>query len=346
MDLGIDLGITDWLEAYPILIALVVCAVFLVVLLTLVAYATLFERRVISRLQVRIGPNRVGPLGLFQPIADGIKLFFKEDVLPRNADRVLHRVAPAIAVASALAAFAVVPVGPTVQIASVQVPLRVSDLNVGVLYLIGVASLGVYAVVFGGWAGGSKYPLLGALRGAAQIVSYELVLGLSIASVVMVAGSMSLSDIVEWQRAHHVPLALLQPAAFVLFIIGMFAETNRPPFDLPEADTELVAGYHTEYSGFRFAMFYLAEYMSMITVSCVASTLFLGGWGGPFGIFPGPWWLVVEVTFFLFLFVWVRATIPRLRYDQLMSLAWSYLLPIAFVNAVITAIVVVWMDQP
>jgi NADH-quinone oxidoreductase subunit H len=322
----------------------ILCLAFIVALLTAVAYTTLFERKVISLMQVRKGPNRAGPLGLLQPLADGIKLFFKEDTIPSTADPVLHRLAPAISVFAALAAFAIVPLGPEVAIPYVgTIQLWIADLNVGVLYLLGVASLGVYGIVIGGWSSGNKYSLLGALRGAAQLVSYEIVLGMSLVGVVMITGKMSLRGIVEWQYAHHIPLIVLQPVGFALFVIGMFAETNRAPFDLVEADTELVAGFHTEYSGFRFGMFMMSEYMAMITVSAVCGTLFLGGWGSPIGGYlpSGPLWVILWVVCFLFLFVWVRATIPRLRYDQLMRFSWGVLIPLGLLNLAVTAVVVV-----
>ena len=324
---------------------LVLCGVFIVGLLTAVAYTTLFERKLISLMQVRDGPNRAGPLGLLQPLADGIKLFFKEDTIPDTADRFLHRLAPAISVFAAMAAFAIVPFGDTYSIPYIgEVQLYVANLNVGVLYLLGVASLGVYGIVIGGWASGNKYSLLGALRGAAQLVSYEIVLGMSLVGVVMITGEMSIKGIVDWQAAHHIPLVLLQPVGFMLFVVGMFAETNRAPFDLVEADTELVAGFHTEYSGFRFGMFMMSEYMAMITVSAIATSLFLGGYGGPFGFLPGPWWVLIGILGFLFFFVWVRATIPRLRYDQLMRFSWSWLIPIGLVNLAVTAVAVVLLD--
>ncbi len=325
-----------------ILIMLVRSAVIIAVLMTLMPYSTWFERRVISAMQVRIGPNRVGPQGLLQPLADGLKLFFKEDIRPANADRVLYVVAPAIALFAALIAFAVIPVGPTITIAGKEIPLVIADMPVGVLYLLGASSLGVYALVLGGWSSGSKYSLLGALRAAAQVVSYELILGLALTGVVLVAGSTRLSDIVTAQQ-NSVWFILLQPIGFGLFCIAACAETNRAPFDLPEAETELVAGYHTEYSGMRFALYFVAEYINMITVSCLAATLFLGGWSGP--VLPGPWWLFAKVVFFMFVFVWLRATLPRMRYDQLMSLSWGKLFPLGLLNVALTAIGVVYFSS-
>ena len=307
-------------------------------LLTGMAYMTWFERRVIARLQLRVGPNRAGPAGLLQPLADALKLFFKEDIRPATADRLLYPIAPAIALFAALAAFAVVPMGPSITVGGASIPLQIADLPVGVLYLLAASSLGVYGLVLGGWSSGSKYSLLGGLRAAAQLVSYELILGLSLVGVVIVSGSLSLGQIVEAQ-ARSVPYVLLQPVGFLLFLIAAVAEVNRAPFDLPEADTELVAGYHTEYSGMRFAMFYIGEYVSMITVSAVAATVFFGGWWAP--ILPGLHWLFVKMLAFLFLFVWLRATLPRLRYDQLMRLSWVVLLPLGLLNVALTALVVV-----
>jgi NADH-quinone oxidoreductase subunit H len=307
-------------------------------LLTGMAYMTWFERRVIGRLQVRVGPNRAGPAGLLQPLADALKLFFKEDIRPATADRLLYPIAPAIALFAALAAFAVVPMGPSITVGGASIPLQIAELPVGVLYLLAASSLGVYGLVLGGWSSGSKYSLLGGLRAAAQLVSYELILGLSLVGVVIVSGSLSLGQIVEAQ-ARSVPYVLLQPVGFLLFLIAAVAEVNRAPFDLPEADTELVAGYHTEYSGMRFAMFYIGEYVSMITVSAVAATVFFGGWWAP--ILPGLHWLFVKMLAFLFLFVWLRATLPRLRYDQLMRLSWVVLLPLGLLNVALTALVVV-----
>jgi NADH-quinone oxidoreductase subunit H len=324
---------------------LVLCLVVIVGGMSGMALGTWFERRFIALIQVRKGPNRVGPLGLFQPVADGIKTFFKEDIIPDGVDKPLNKLAPALALFAALMSLAVLPFGPDVEIPGWgTLTLYISNLNVGVLYLLGVGSLHVYGVVLAGWSSNNKYSLLGALRGAAQLVSYEIVLGMSLVGVVMITGEMSLKGIVEWQMNHRIPLVLLQPVAFGLYFIAMFAETNRPPFDLVEADTELTGGFHTEYSGFRYALFMIAEYVAMITVSVVATACFFGGWGGPFGFLPGIWWTFVGILFFFFMFVWVRATIPRLRYDQLMRFSWSYLIPIGLVNLAVTAVAVVLID--
>jgi NADH-quinone oxidoreductase subunit H len=314
--------------------------VIIVGLLTGMAYMTWFERRAISRLQVRIGPNRVGPSGLLQPVADALKLFFKEDIRPAMADRWLYPLAPGISLIAALAAFAVIPVGPNLVIGGKPVDLIIQDMPVALLYLIGASSLGVYGVVLGGWSSGSKYSLLGALRGGAQVVSYELVLGLALVGVVLVSGTLSVGDIVL-KQAQSVPYVLLQPLGFLLYFTAAVAETNRAPFDLPEAEQELVAGYHTEYSGFRFALYFIAEYVNVLTVSAIAATLFFGGWVGPFGVLNGPWWLLIKMTVFAFIFVWLRATLPRLRYDQLMRLSWGVLLPLGLLNVLVTAVLVV-----
>jgi NADH-quinone oxidoreductase subunit H len=314
--------------------------VIIVALLTAMAYMTWFERRVISRLQVRIGPNRVGPEGLLQPLADALKLLFKEDIRPAMADRLLYPLAPAISLVAALASFAVIPIGPTLNLGGQPFPLVIQDMPVALLYLIGASSLGVYGVVLGGWSSGSKYSLLGALRGGAQVVSYELVLGLALVGVVLVTGTLSIGQIVAIQAAS-VPLVILQPLGFILYFTASIAETNRAPFDLPEAEQELVAGYHTEYSGFRFALYFIAEYVNVLTTSAVAATIFFGGWTGPFNLLPGPWWLLIKMSFFAFVFVWLRATLPRLRYDQLMRLSWGVLLPLGLLNVIVTAILVV-----
>src|SRR5256714_639247 len=307
------------------------------------AYMTWFERRAISRLQIRIGPNRVGPTGLLQPVADALKLFFREDLRPDMADRFLYPLAPGISLVAALAAFAVPRMGPRINSAGRPVGLIVQDMPVALLYLIGASSLGVYGIVLGGWSSGSKYSLLGALRGGAQVVSYELVLGLALVGVVLVSGTLSVGDIVL-KQSQSVPYVLLQPLGFLLYFTAAIAETNRAPFDLPEAEQELVAGYHTEYSGFRFALNYIAEYVNLLTASAIAATLFFGGYLGPFNLLNGPWWLLIKMTVFAFVFVWLRATLPRLRYDQLMRLCWGGLLPPGFATALVTAVLAVFLS--
>src|ERR1700737_1747107 len=329
-------GRSCW-RVFDILIDAVRSLVIIVALLTGMAYMTWFERRVISRMQIRIGPNRVGPEGLLQPVADALKLFFKEDVRPSMADRFLYPLAPGISLVAALAAFAVIPIGPTLSIGGRQIELIIQDMPVALLYLIGASSLGVYGVVLGGWSSGSKYSLLGALRGGAQVVSYELGLGLALVRGVLGSGTFSIGEIVLIQ-ANSVPFIILQPLGFLLYFTAAIAETNRAPFDLPEAEQELVAGYSTEYSGFRFALYYIAEYVNVLTVSAIAATLFFGGWTGPFNLLDGPWWLLIKVIFFAFVFVWIRATLPRLRYDQLMRLSWGFLLPLGLLNVIVTAV--------
>ncbi len=300
-------------------------------LLLAVAYLTWLERKVIGDIQVRFGPSRVGPFGLLQPIADGIKLMFKEDVVPANADRVIFILAPALSFVPALIVFAVIPFGPSFVI---------TDVNVGLLYVFAVASLGVYGSVLAGWASNSKYSLLGGLRSSAQMVSYELGLGLSVLGVVMMTGSLSLVDIVEAQKGTWLGILprwniFPQFLGFVIFLISSNAELNRAPFDLPEAETELVAGFHTEYSSMKFALFFMAEYANMIGAAALATTLFLGGWRGP--LLPPVIWFLLKVFAFIFLFIWVRATLPRFRYDQLMGFGWKVLLPLALANVMFTA---------
>lgn len=300
-------------------------------LLLAVAYLTWLERKVIGDIQVRFGPSRVGPFGLLQPIADGIKLMFKEDVVPANADRLIFFLAPALSFVPALIVFAVIPFGPSFVI---------TDVNVGLLYVFAVASLGVYGSVLAGWASNSKYSLLGGLRSSAQMVSYELGLGLSVLGVVMMTGSLSLVDIVEAQKGTWLGILprwniFPQFLGFVIFLISSNAELNRAPFDLPEAETELVAGFHTEYSSMKFALFFMAEYANMIAVAALATTLFLGGWRGP--LLPPVIWFLLKVFAFIFLFIWIRATLPRFRYDQLMGFGWKVLLPLALANVMFTA---------
>ncbi|HEU5393643.1 MAG TPA: NADH-quinone oxidoreductase subunit NuoH [Candidatus Methylomirabilis sp.] len=328
-----------------LLVSLVKILVVFGLLLLAVAYLTWAERKIIGDLQVRWGPSRVGPFGVLQPIADGIKLFFKEDLVPAGADRLMFLLAPALSMVPALITFAVIPFGDSVRLFGRTVDLVITDINVGILYVFAVTSMGVYGIVLGGWASNSKYSLLGGLRSAAQMVSYEMSLGLSVVGVLMLSQSLSLVDIVNAQAGtwHGViPRwnAFAQPLGFALFLVSANAELNRAPFDLPEAETELVAGFHTEYSSMKFAMFFMAEYANMITASAVATTLFLGGWRGPF--LPPVVWFLLKVFAFLFLFIWLRATLPRFRYDQLMAFGWKVLLPLALGNVVVTAAFLVW----
>jgi NADH-quinone oxidoreductase subunit H len=335
----------DFLIDY-ILIPMVKIGVVFGVISLVVAYLTLLERKVIAFIQVRLGPMRVGPHGLLQPIADGLKLMLKEDIVPAGADRLIFTMAPIMTLIPAFIVFAVIPFGPDFELFGRQVGFFITDLNIGVLYVLAITSIGILGVILGGWASNSKYPLLGALRSAAQMVSYEVALGFSIIGVLLLAGTLSLVEIVEAQRDAGVWYVFLQPVGFVLFFICGVAETNRAPFDLPEAESELVAGFHTEYSGFRFSLFFLAEYASMIVISSMAVTLFWGGWLRPFpGIgalgfldyIPPFVWFALKVLVFLYLYLWFRASWPRYRYDQLMSLGWRILMPIAIANVIVTA---------
>jgi NADH-quinone oxidoreductase subunit H len=314
------------------------------VLLTL--FTTWFERRVVARMQQRSGPNRAGPLGLLQPLADGIKLALKEGITPANADKVVYLLAPMIAAAAAMLVFAVIPLGPVVSIFGVQTPLQLTDFSVSVLYVLAIASIGIYGIVLAGWSSGSSYPLLGGLRSSAQMISYEIAMGLSFVAVFLWSGSMSTSQIVAAQGATWWYAILLMPS-FVIYVISMVGETNRAPFDLPEAEGELVAGFHTEYSGLRWAMFFLAEYVNMINVAALSTTLFLGGWRMPppiSTIWPGAnegWWPILwflgKVMVVLFVFVWLRGTLPRLRYDQFMKFGWRVLIPVSIVWILVIA---------
>jgi NADH-quinone oxidoreductase subunit H len=302
------------------------------------AYMTWLERKLLGRMQLRYGPNRAGPFGLLQPIADLVKLIRKESFFPASAIDLLYIAAPAVAGFTALAAFSVIPFGGVWHVGPYDVTGRVVDVSIGLLLLFALGAVGIYAFLVGGWSSESKYSLLGSMRTAAQLVSYEVSLALSVLGVVIMAQSLSLVDIVAEQQAT-IWYAAPQVVGLVVFFIAGIAETNRPPFDLPEAETELVAGYHTEYSGMRFGLFSTAEYINMITLSGLAVTLFFGGWGGPF--LPGPLWFVLKLGAFIFVFMWLRATLPRLRYDQLMRFGWKVLLPVATLNAVVTAVLVV-----
>ena len=318
------------------LVILIKAAVVVFVVITAFAYTLLWERKLIGRFQARYGPNRAGPVGYLQPLADVVKLIFKEDFVPQGANKLLFQIAPMISVFAAVAAIAVIPWGDGFTVWGHHVSGVGSDINIGVLFLFALSGLGFYGLILGGWASGNKYSLLGAARTAAQLVSYEVAMGLSVIGVIMMAQSLSLVDIVHAQRdtAWYI---LFQPVGFVIFVIAAVAETNRAPFDMPEAESELVAGYHTEYGGLKFAMFFLAEYINMIIISALGATLFLGGFSGPF--LPGFLWLALKVAAMLFFFIWLRATLPRLRYDRLMKLGWKVLLPLATLNLVVTAIV-------
>lgn len=332
--------------------AVIKSAIVLLVLLTAVAYTVWLERKVVGHMQNRWGPTRVGPFGLLQPAADGLKFLFKEDLTPPHVYKPLFLAAPLIAVIFALTSIAMIPFGNAIKIGRYTYPLQITDVNTGLLVILGITSIGVYGVALAGWSSNNKYSLLGGLRASAQMVSYEISLGLSLVGVLILSGSFSLRDIVNAQGGTFLGFIprwniFLQPVAFFCYLMAAYAETNRIPFDLPEAETELVAGYHTEYSAMKFAMFFMAEYANMITVACLATLLFLGGWHGP--IF-GPaivqellpvFWFGAKIFAFLFLYIWVRGTLPRFRYDQLMAFGWKFLLPLAIANLIVTAIVVV-----
>lgn len=302
------------------------------------AYLTLFERRLMARFQTRIGPNRTGPQGLLQPIADGIKLIFKEELIPDQADKLLFVLAPVITVVPVLMLMAVIPFGPDLTILGHRVSQGLApEVNVGALYILAIASIAVYGIVIAGWASNSKYALLGGIRSSAQMVSYELALGLAFIGPILLANSLNMAEIVRAQRG--VWFVLLQPIGFLIFLAASIAELNRAPFDMPEAEQELTAGYHTEYSGMKFALFFMAEYGKMIAVSFIGVTLFLGGYWGPFvDRLPilGPLYLIVKVVGWLFLMIWLRATLPRLRYDRLMAFGWKVLLPLGLLNVLVT----------
>lgn len=339
----------DALIDFVIIPAVKIGVVFLAIS-GVVAYLTLLERKVIAFMQVRLGPMRVGPYGLLQPLADGLKLMLKEDIIPSGADKLIFSLAPVITLIPAFIVFSVIPFGPSLNIFGREIPLHITDLNIGILFVLAVSSIGILGVILGGWASNSKYPLLGALRSAAQMVSYEVALGFSIIGVLMLAGTLSLVEIVEAQRDGYW-FVFLQPLAFLLFWICGVAETNRAPFDLPEAESELVAGFHTEYSGFRFSLFFLAEYAAMIVIASLAVTLFWGGWLPPFNLYvpvipmalQGVAWFSLKVLIFLYFYLWFRATWPRFRYDQLMGVGWRILLPLAIANVMVTAVLMLFL---
>jgi len=347
--------VTIWLF---LLLSIVKVAVVTVILLVCVAYTVLLERKLVGRIQNRWGPSRVGPFGLLQPLVDGAKLFLKEDMTPTGVYKPLYVIAPLIALGCALLSIAVIPFGAPLEYKGVRW-FAIADLNIGLLVILGVTSISVYGIALAGWSSNNKYSLLGALRASAQMISYELALGLSVVGVVLRTGSLNLSDIVRVQSTHGALTWNLfgggQFIAFFIYLTAAYAETNRAPFDLPEAETELTGGYHTEYSSMKFAMFFMAEYANMITVGCVATLLFLGGWSSPLGnLLPAPqsWilqailpilWFVLKVFSFLFLYIWVRGTLPRFRYDQLMGYGWKYLVPVAMLNIVGTSL---WLAFP
>jgi NADH-quinone oxidoreductase subunit H len=394
-----------FIAQHPLLVVSVVkVAVLLFLLLTALAYLTWFERKVVARMQSRVGPLFVGAHGLLQPLADGLKFLFKEDVTPPSSDRFLYRLAPFLALSLALTTLALIPFGPaTVYILGQPTQLAITNVNIGLLALFAITSIGVYGVALAGWSSNSKYPLLGGLRSSAQMISYEVSLTLSVVGVLLIAGTLNFNELIEGQSGHWFHFlprwnVFPQIVGFLCYIIAAIAETNRVPFDLPEAETELVAGFHTEYSSFKFAMFFMAEYANMLTVSCLATILFFGGWLSPFpdrwqwqlflpgvgllglslfllvdsllkhrgiariqlivvgllafglgclallpGVMPviqGPFWFLTKVLFFLFFYVWVRGTLPRFRYDQLMSFGWKLLLPLSLANLVVTALLI------
>jgi NADH-quinone oxidoreductase subunit H len=308
------------------------------------AYATWIERRGYGLVHLRRGPNRAGPFGLLQPWADALKAFFKEELVPDTVDKVVYIIAPGIAMGMSLLPFAVIPFGMPIHLFGREIALHLADVSIGILWVLSVAGLGTYGIVLGGWSSNNKYSLLGALRTTAQVLSYELPLGLAILSVVLTVGSLKLNDIVDFQSP--LPLVVMQPVAFLIFIISMFAEANRSPFDLPETENELTAGFSTEYNGIKFALFFMAEYINMINASALCTTLFLGGWRGPFvdqvPILSAVYF-VTKVILMLVFFVWVRASLPRVRFDKSMSFNWKFLMPLGLANLAVTAVVLTFL---
>jgi NADH-quinone oxidoreductase subunit H len=331
----------DWVVDFwiPVIKAVIV----VLALLLGGAYMTWGERKICARFQVRYGPNRAGPFGLLQPLADAVKAIFKEEIIPNHADKVIYLMGPGISFAAVLITFAVIPFGPEVDLFGKQVGLWIGDVNVGLLYLLAIAGLGSYGIVLGGWSSNNKYSLLGALRAAAQMISYELPMGLALVSVVLIVGSLNLRQIVDFQGGW--PLIALQPIGFLLFLVAILAESNRSPFDLPETENELVSGFMTEYGGIKFALYFIAEYTAMVVNSAIIATLFLGGWKWPAvisNLYPlaGVALFLAKVLLILFLFVWIRASTPRVRYDKFMRFCWKFMVPLAFANLAVTAVVV------
>ncbi len=335
MDQAITVGlILQWVVKSVILVF---------ILLTGFAYTTLYERKALARIQVRVGPNRAGPGGFFQPLADGLKLIFKEELIPDRAYKFVFILAPILTVIPALIILAVVPWGPSLHIFGTTIPMQITDLNVAVLYVTAIASISVYGIVLAGWSSNNKYAMLGGMRSSAQMISYELALGLAFVGPILLAGSMSLNDIVQ-KQSQIGWFVIYQPLGAIIFAIASLAEVNRAPFDMPEAEQELTAGYHTEYSGMKFALFFMAEYIKMIAVSTIGATLFFGGYLGPFvDRFPllGPVYLLIKVVLLLFGMIWIRATLPRIRYDRLMAFGWKIMLPVSLLNVFLTAVVMV-----
>jgi NADH-quinone oxidoreductase subunit H len=325
------LMLLEWILGFVFLI--VKLSIVLIILLTVAAYLVWVERKLLGRIQARYGPNRAGKFGLLQPLADLVKLITKEDTVPKEANKGIFLLAPGVVGLMALLIFAVVPFGRGVPLWGRSIPLVITDLNVGLLFILALSSVSVYGIALGGWASNSKYSLLGGIRGAAQMISYEVPMGLSLVPVVMLARSFSLVEITNAQSAR--PFILVQPVSFILFFIAALAEIKRIPFDLPEAENELGAGYHTEYSGMRFGLFFLGEYITMIILGSLVAVFFLGGWHGPF--LPPIIWFVLKVGIIVFAMIWFRATFPRIRYDQLMNAGWKVLIPIALLNIVVTA---------
>ncbi len=354
------------------ILKVIVMVLILFLTLTVVAYETYFERKVLGRMQVRYGPNRTGPFGLLQPLADAIKLLTKEDIIPAAADRWVFYFAPIISLVTAITTMSVMPFGPAgtpLPFTDIKFDPFIGDVNVGLLFILALSSFGVYGIIMAGWSSNNKYALLGSLRSSAQVISYEIVMGISLVGVILFTGSLSLNGIVTWQAdwgAGHMWLILLQPVGFIIFLVAGIAETNRNPFDLPEAETELVAGYHVEYSGIRFGMYMLSEFLGVVVISTLVTVLFLGGWGSPLGwlaapgllgadayqgvlgffAVPSPIWFVLKMAAFIFFFFWLRATLPRFRYDQLMGLCWKIFLPIVLVNILVAALVKQFFDVP